>query len=356
MSRSDDRMISLLSQSSLWKENGNQVWLASTLSIFRNIDKFNFPNKLQGSQQKVIVNLLESALLKEGVLKNPLITPAEELDPMGKEYLTEHFLSTTGFYHAHAGEAFAVEKSGNFLATINIGDHLHLTLIDTHGEVEKMWNRLIKIETAIGKAVNFSFSPRFGFLTSDPAECGSAIEIAAYLQLPALIHSEAIDEILSKNSDNSVAITGMHGSPTEVVGDLLLVKNNYTLGTTEEKTLATIENIATKLSVEENSKRQEIKQKGNGEIKDRVSRAYGILLHSYQIEAIEALNAISLVKLGRSLGWVNGISYSELNSLFFNCRRAHLLYRYNGEVAQEELAHKRAEYIHETLMNVKLTV
>lgn len=356
MSSSDEAMVSLLNQSKPWFDNDNEVWLASTLKIFRNIDKFNFPNRLESDKQKIVVNLIDSSLQKEQLLDNPLLISAEELDPLSKEYLSEHFLSTKGFYQTHAGEAFAIEKSGCFLATINIHDHLHLSLIDISGDIEKKWNRLVKIETSIGKTINFAYSPRFGFLTSDPTQCGSAVEIAAYLQLPALIHSEMIDEVLLKNSDNSLSISGIHGSPTDVVGDLLLIKNNYTLGTTEEKVLATIENVATKLTVEENSKRQHIRQEGNSEIKDRVSRAYGILKHSYQIEAIEALNALSLVKLGKDLGWVAGTSCRELNNLFFNCRRAHLLYHYKKEVSQEELPHRRAEYIHESFKNVKLTI
>jgi protein arginine kinase len=78
------------------------------------------------------------------------------------------------------------------------------------------------------------------------------------------------------------------------------------------------------------------------------------LIHSYQIEAVEALNAISLLKLGVDLRWVLGITMEQLNLLFFNCRRAHLLCQFKEKIPQEEILHKRAEFIHKTLKGVEL--
>ncbi|MEI8125333.1 MAG: protein arginine kinase, partial [Parachlamydiaceae bacterium] len=100
----------------------------------------------------------------------------------------------------------------------------------------------------------------------------------------------------------------------------------------------------------------QIKEDKGADFKDKVSRAYGILVHSYQIEVIEALNALSLLKLGVAVGWISGIDNSGINELFFNCRRAHLLYQCKDKLNQEEIPHKRSERIHEALRNVKLLI
>ncbi|MEM1282343.1 MAG: protein arginine kinase [Chlamydiota bacterium] len=356
MSLSNDGAEAHLYLKNPWENNSNQVWLSSTLSIFRNIDKFNFPSKLNTDKQKTIINLASTPLLNYQKLSNPSLIHAEEMDPLDKEYLTEHFLSSEGFYQAHAGEAFVIDRTGKFLATINIHDHLRLTIMDSTGEIENRWNELVELETTLGESLKYSFSQRFGFLTSDPTTCGTGIEITVYLQLPALIHSEVIDDTLSRLVDENVTISGLHGSPTEVIGDILMIKNNYTLGTTDEKTLTTIENVTTKLVVKENSQRAKLKSSDDSEIKDRVSRAFGILMHSYQIDAVEALNALSLIKLGVDLNWITGTSIEELNMLFFNCRRAHLIYQFEKNITQEELLHKRAEYIHNFLKSIELTI
>lgn len=68
--------------------------------------------------------------------------------------------------------------------------------------------------------------------------------------------------------------------------------------------------------IEENSARNVLRSSQSADTKDKISRAYGILTHSYQIDAIEALNAISLLKLGVEMGWVEGINRESINRLF----------------------------------------
>lgn len=347
------RPAQFLSDKKLWHANANKIFLASTVSLKRNIEKFNFPGKLGSDLQKTIISLVSKELMKDPQIKGVVLFPAEKAESFDKEFLMEHFFAKQKVFQAHTGEAFMIDESGSFLALLNIDNHIEFFIIDVMGEMESSWNRLVRIETELGKSIRYAFLPRFGFLTSDPGDSGSAFEATAYLQLTGLIHTGKIDEILESTADESFSITGLQGSPTEIIGDVLVIKNNYTLGMTEETIISSVRSLVTKLTVEEVAERTKIKSESQAEIKDRVSRAFGILVHSYQIEAIEALNAISLVKLGLDLGWFEGITIEELNLLFFNCRRAHLLSQFSSSITSEELSHKRAEFIHKTLERVK---
>lgn len=352
----NNKKTSILSQNKPWSENANSIWLASTIGLSRNIEKFKFPSKLSADRKKQIISLVSKDLLAASGLVQPFLIKAEEIDFQEKEFLSEHFLSLHTYNQAHTGEGFVLDKSGEFIAELNMRDHLHLQLIDCKGELETAWSRLVKIETDVGKTLNYSFLPKFGFLTADPTQCGTALVVNVYLQLPGLIHSGTIDETLEKLADESINIMGIQGSPTEIIGDVIVAQNNYTLGITEENIISSLRNFTTKILVEENSTRSRIKRDDSSDFKDKVSRAFGILIHSYQIEAIEALNALSLLKLGADLKWVSGIGNKELNELFFNCRRAHLLNRFSEKIGQEEILHKRAEYIHKALKNVKVVI
>lgn len=347
---------SLLPQDKPWNNNSNSVWLASTIRLARNIKKFKFPVKLDADRQKQIITVLHKEIIASNSLVNPRLIPAEDLSPMQKDFLVEHFLSQEGFHQAHLGEAFVVEDSGEFLATINVQDHLHLQYLDCSGELESTWNRLVALETQLGKQVTYAFSPRYGFLTSDFRQCGTALLISVFLQVSGLIHAGKIDDVLERLADDSLSITGIQGNPTEIIGDVLMVQNNYTLGLSEESIIANLRSFTTKILLEENGIRSKIIHEESADIKDKVSRAFGILIHSYQIEGIEALNALSLLKLGVELGWVKGITVKEVNTLFFNCRRAHLMRHYDAVIKQEEVLHKRAEFIHSSLKNVQLTI
>jgi len=354
MKRKNDSS-SILLQKKPWTNNKNSIWLASTAKLSRNIENFNFPEKLSGDRCKQIISLVDKEL-PTNFLADPILILADEISPIEKEYLMEHFLASQGLYQAHAGEAFIYDSTGEVLITLNIENHIEFQLTDCNGEIENTWNRLVKIETTLGKSLTYSFSQKYGFLTANPAESGTALVITVFLQPSALIHLGKIDEVLERHADDNLDITGLQGSPTEIVGDILAIRNNYTLGLTEENIISMLRTFTTKLLVEENSTRSHLRQEDHPDLKDKVSRAYGILIHSYQIEAIEALNAISLLKLGADLGWVKGTTPLALNELFFNCRRAHLMSRYKESVEQEQLPHRRTEYIHEALKDVTLAI
>lgn len=339
-----------------WKNNSNNIWMASTISLKRNIEKFNFPKKLNVERKKQIVSLVGKEHLSLESLKNPLLLKADELNILDREYLVEHFLTMNSFHQMGVGEAFMIDESGEILTVFNLSDHLTFMKVFAHNEFERGWNQLMKLETSLGKKFSYSSSQRFGFLTSDFSKCGTALTVASYLQIPALIHTEKIDDFLEAQIDESISITGIQGNPTEIIGDILVIQNEYTLGISEENIFSAVRAFSSRLVSEEKMLRLSFLKTQNPDIMDRVSRAFAVLRHSYQIEAVEALNAISLIKLGLEMGWVDGVTMESLNQLFFTCRRAHLLYQFNGKIAQEEIPHKRAEYIHKALSQMKLLI
>jgi len=347
---------SVLYQNKPWKNNHNSIWLASTINLIRNISNFPFPSKLEKEKRTQIISLLGKNLLHSEKLKNPILIKAEDIGPIEKEYLVEHFLSSQSFQQAHAGEAFILDETGNFLTIINMNNHVQFELIDCMGELETAWNHLTKIEMELGKNIKFAFSPKFGFLTADIAACGTAFFLKAFLQPSALIHCGELDAVLCKIKTDGITLTGLQGDPKEIIGDIYTATNAYTLGLTEENIISSIRLFTTRLIVEENSTRNRLREAKNPAVMDKVSRAYGVLTHSYQIEAVEALNAISLLKLGADLNWLEGVTPSELNRLFFDCRRAHLLAKCEEINKQPEISQKRAEFIHKTLEKAKLKI
>lgn len=340
-----------------WSNNENVIWLASTVSLHRNVEKFSFPGKLDLARRKQIISLVSKDLMKEERLKEPLLLKIEDMTPTEKELFAEHFLTPYNLHQHHSGEAFIVDSGGAFLAAMNLDNHIQFELIDTKGELESSWNQLMKIEMALGKKFNYSFSPRFGFLNADPTLSGTGMILSVFLQPSALIHTNKFHEAMRRLSNDRLTFTGIRGNSEEFVGDVVIVRNNYTLGVSEEDIISTLRLFTTKLLVEESSARSHLKHTEDVELMDKVSRAFGVLIHSYRTETREALNEIGLVKLGVDLGWVEGVTHAELNHLFFHCRRAHLLTSLKDpEIPPEQVPHKRSEFIHKTLKNAKLKI
>ncbi|MCE2984011.1 MAG: protein arginine kinase [Parachlamydia sp.] len=342
-----------------WKSNSNPIWLGSTLTLLRNMEKFNFPAKLTTDRQKQIQALITRNLMESNFFHHPKLVSAEEMQPIEQEYLVEHFLMQESLHQAQGGEAFVIDQSGESLVAINFRNHIMLQKLDIKDDLEGAWDWLFKVENLLSSSASFAFSPKFGFLTADPSQCGTGLVVHIFMHLPALIYTNRLEEVLKKTKEEGVEQAGLHGDPNDLIGDIAAFHNTYTLGLTEENIITMMRTLATKLIVEEKGVRLALRNEQEAslsELKDRISRAYGVLLHSYQIEAVEALKALSLLKLGLDLEWVTGATLPSLNELIFEARRAHLLCHYGKKVSLEDLPHKRADFIHRSLKGMALAI
>jgi len=339
-----------------WETHSHNVWLASTLSVSRNLSKFKFPSKLDKTREQQVLSLIWEGFKSAPQLTNPLLYRSEDIGPLQKEFLLEHYLIPDGFHQAHAGEGFIVDDTAELLAVVNLRDHLQMNVIDTQQEIEKSWNRLVKLEGHLGKSLDFAFNPRFGFLTANPHHSGTGLVVSLYLHIPAMIHTGELSELLEREKDEEVEAVGLQGKTSEMVGDILVAHNTCTIGLTEEYILTTMRMWATRAVVAEISIRKKLMENNNEQIKNKVTRALGLLTHSYQLEVIEALNALSLVKLGVEIGWILAPATLNLNQVLFNCRRAHLVSLSKEAVDIPDLPRRRAEYLHEIASQLTLAI
>lgn len=339
-----------------WENISNPIWLSTTFTLQRNLARRHFPGKMNERQIQQTLSELKELLSKSPQLKNPLFLNAEQVTPLEKEFLFEHFFCQEGFQNTLIGQGFAIDETAHFLAGVNIQNHLQLHLTDSTGSWEQAWNHLDQIEMAIGSGTEYAFSSKFGYLTSDPGLCGTGLTVQAFLHLPALIHTGQLEEALLKQSEEGINYVGMRGTIDELIGDILVVSNLFTLGVNEENILQSIQSVAMRLMALEKAVRSHLQLNDHVEIKDQISRAFGLLLHSYQLQTKEALDALSLIKLGVNLDWISGITDTQINTLFFKCRRAHLLHVL-GETQTSDPQHitrKRAELLHKSMQGVVL--
>lgn len=344
---SDSPLTSLIAP---WNHNNNPIWLATTVRLYRNLEKFKFPHKLEQERKSHILQLASKSALQSAALKNPYLLKAEELTAQQKEFLIEHFLLTEGLHEASNGSGFILDSSGESIILFNIKEHIQIQCTDCSGDIEKSWSKAVAIENKIAENINYAFSPKFGFLTADPLHAGTALTVSAYMHLPALIHKRALNEEKLEGIDTR----GLQGSPDELVGDILVLRNIHTLGLNEESIISNMRASILHLEVAEKDLRSEIKKSQDIHFKDLICRAIGLIQNSYQLDAQEALNTLSLLKLGIELDWVKGMSIEEINTLFFESRRSHLTYLLHTEAAIEDIAVRRAEYLRKKAAKLKI--
>jgi len=339
----------LLSQNPLWGQSDNSIWLSSCFTLSRNLASFPFPPKMTETDEKQLISQLKQTLIKTSPLNEGLHFDIQELSTTEKEALAEHFLIE--------GEAkfYLVDASGSFLVKVQEEDHLSLYCMESASNWTTKWGKLSEVERAIGQIHDFAFSQKFGYLSSDPTLCGTGLTVEAILHIPCLIHLEEIEEILQMALGEDVEATGFGGG-LEYIGDLIVIKNQFTLGVSEDHILDSVHKAGTNLMKLETERRTKLKEEFDPVMRDKISRAYGLLLHSLQLDTKEAFTALSLLKLGIDLQWVDGMTDQEISAIFYRCRRAHLALDSQEDLTPDQLAQKRAEYLKKQCTKLKLTI
>lgn len=336
-----------------WRDNSNPIWLATTLKLYRNVSRYLFPSKLESVRQKQLLDVMAKSLCSIKDLHQAVFLQGDEISSLEKQFLFEHFLFLQGLQEAcHKTEGFIVDDSGKFLAVLNLKDHLQMQLIDCQQDLENGFAEILAIESELGKMFEWAYNTRFGFLTADPRHCGTGLVVRLFLHLPALLTTGDLPGLIE--SSEAVEASGMMGGPlTECVGDIVVVSNRFTLGLSEEEIIRALRLVASRLVAEEKKARQVLMQ--DDALKNRISRAYGLLLHSYQFETEETLSCLSLCKLALDMGFLTGIDHQKLNALFFDSRKAHLL-SLHEETSNEEVTKSRAKLVHDAFAPSSLLI
>lgn len=344
-------LLKLLSKQPLWGQNETPIWLFSRFSLRRNLTDFSFPAKMNDLEKEQLVALLKNTLLRFSSQHFGLSFPSSELSANEKELLSEHFFMDL----EENPDFYLIDPSGPFIIKIQGRDHLTLECFESESNWNTNWQKLSSLEKDIGKTHHYAFDSQFGYLSSDPSLSGTGLKTEAFLHVPCLIHMESLQEILENVLADDVSVSGLYGN-AEFTGDIMAIQNKFTLGVSEDHILDSVHRVATKLMSLEAHKRQKLKRNPDPIMLDKVSRAYGLLLHSFQIELKEAFSALSLLKLGIDLEWVEGMTDQAISAIFCKCRRGHLRFAAKISGAPDEFARQRAEYLKMECKKLKLVI
>jgi protein arginine kinase len=336
------------SDEKLWDQDKESICLASTLKLSRNIESYAFPSKLNEEKRVQVLDILKTTVLDVEDLKKSSFVYANDLEPLEKEFLFEHFFCMEAFQQAHKGEGFVLDPQGKFLGILNVRDHLQLHFIDYQGKLEKSWNKLSEIEESLSKRLKFSFHRKFGYLTSDINHSGTGLSCVVFAHVPALNQSGELKKFLSLNSSEFVCVRSLLGETEGFVGDCLVVSNPFKTAISEEDLIGEIRRFVTKLEVAEKIARRSLKERPSVSVLDSVSRAFGFLNYCCSLGTLEAIEAISLLKLASNLGWISGVTESELAQWMLNCKKGHLLVKQENQESLSDIT--RAEWIKKKLL------
>jgi protein arginine kinase len=234
---------------------------------------------------------------------------------------------------------------------INEEDHLRMQAITCGLELEKTFQLIDDIDTALEAQLDFAFEEELGYLTACPTNVGTGMRASAMVHLPGLVLGEQINQVVNSVNKIGLAVRGLYGEGTEAMGNLFQVSNQTTLGEKEDQIIGRLHKVIETLIQRETQARENLMATKRTTLMDQIGRAYGILTHAYSISSKEALNLISVLRLGIDLGFFPEEGRGIINQLLMETQPAHLQNLSQQKLAAEERDHLRADIVRARLKN-----
>ena len=301
---------------------GDGPVVSSRVRLARNLRGFSFPGWADEEQRREVWKKV-SAVFQS--LETPFLRwDMAETGGLDKEILFER--------HLVSRELAAKDKACGVFVTpdeclsimVNEEDHIRIQSLRPGLDLKGAWEAADRIDDQLEARLDYAFSPKLGYLTSCPSNVGTGMRASVMMHLPGMVLMEEMDPVINGISKIGLAVRGLWGEGTEAAGNMFQVSNQITLGRREEEIVEHLEQIVLELIEHENNARIRLMNDRSLVVEDHVARARGLLASARLMSSGEALNLLSVLRLGIDLGLVGEFTRRDIDRLFIAIQPAHL--------------------------------
>jgi len=343
----------LLNHTSEWLKGtgpNSDIVISSRIRLARNLESFPFPHWANKEQQEGIVRIIEKARNDIGYLKEAVYFKLEELDNIDRQFLVERHLMSIEHSQKVESKGILFDKEEVLSIMINEEDHLRMQVMQSGFNLFEAWNIVNRIDDSLAKELDYAFLSDWGYLTACPTNTGTAMRGSVMLHLPGLVMTGQINRVLAAIAKLSFTTRGLYGEGTQASGNFFQISNQVSLGHSEGEIIENINSLIRQIIDQENQSREAMLSGKRPMLEDRVNRSLGILKSARIISSQEAIELLSMVRLGIDIGIIKDIDRRSVNELFIMTQPAHLQKLENKKLSSQERDVKRANLIRSRIL------
>ncbi len=330
------------------------VVMSSRIRLARNIAGFPFLSKLTKEHAEEIIDLLEESLHRTPALKDVLFIRYHDVTELDKQFLLERHLISREHAMDQGEKAVAVSPNEVVSLMMLEEDHVRLQILQSGLNLTEAWRIIHEVISELEQSIPFSFHAALGYLTACPTNVGTGLRASCMLHLPSLVLTKQLNKVLQALAKMNLATRGLYGEGTQATGNFFQISNQITLGQNEEEIITGLEKVIHQMVSHEKEARAHLLEKRKSKFEDQIWRALGVLKSARVVSSEEAVQLLSLVRLGVDLGFISKLTHRELNRLFLVIQPAHLQKMDGRALGAAERDVRRAEKIREMLTNVPI--
>jgi protein arginine kinase len=323
--------------------------ITSRVRLARNLRRHPFPGWANREQRIAACKVMLPAVESLAPMKDAFSQELGGLNSVQKQVLVERHLISREHAARSDGSAAVIERRQRFSIMINEEDHLRMQSIQAGMKLTECYQSLSELDTALESSLEFAFDAQLGYLTTCPTNLGTGMRASAMLHLPGLVLASQITQVLQAVHKIGLAVRGLYGEGTESLGNFYQISNQSTLGESEEAIIERLDRVIGQVAAHERNAREKLLEDEPGMVADKIGRAYGVLRHAYQIDSKEALNLLSLLRLGAGTGFFPQETVVTCDTLLMDIQPAHLQLHAGRKLSPDERDAIRADVLRERL-------
>ena len=330
----------------------DKIVMSSRVRLARNLRGAAFPGWAKKPERVRVLDQVRAAV--EGVpeMAAAFAVSMENLTALERQILVERHLISREHAAKSAGSGLVLSRDESLCVMINEEDHLRMQSLKPGLQFRQAWAAVDRLDSELERKLDFAFSNELGYLTACPTNVGTGIRVSAMLHLPGLVLGEQINPIIQSVNKLGLAVRGLYGEGTEALGNVFQVSNQMTLGEAELTILERLNKVVLQLIEHEENARGVLMEQKPKMLFNHIGRAYGILANAHNVSSKEAMNLLSLVRLGVELGLFPGVTRAVIDELFIVIQPAHLQKARAEKLSGDERDLLRADLMRERLKNV----
>ncbi|MBU6326028.1 MAG: protein arginine kinase [Verrucomicrobia bacterium] len=349
------RFSTLIKHPADWMVGGDvdtAVVLTSRIRLARNVRLLPFPGWATKDQRRQTMALIQPVVQMMRPMKDAFCQTLSGLTSVQKQVLVERHLISREHAARNEGSAAVIERRQSLSIMINEEDHLRMQSIRPGLNLRVAFDALNDLDDELQESLTFAFDRKLGYLTTCPTNLGTGLRASAMLHLPALVLSEQINQVLNAIGRMGLAVRGLYGEGTESLGNLYQISNQSTLGESEHQIIERLERVIDKVAAHETNARLKLLEDDRLMLHDKIGRSYGILRHAWLIDSKEALNHLSLIRLGANLGFFPHETVRLCDNLLMEIQPAHLQLHSGKKLSPEQRDESRGQIIRTQLQSI----
>ncbi len=291
--------------------------------LARNLKGVPFPDNMDEKSKSELIKKLGEVFTQAGAGGSFTVLWLNDTNRIEARSLVEKHRISPEFAEKETPHAVVLSSDNTISVMLCEEDHLRIQVFGD--DLSQAYKTAYKLEILTDEHFPFAFSEKLGFLTSCPTNLGTGLRASALMHLPGLTETQSIRRLIQQATSTGLAFRGFYGEGTQAAWGYYQISNSVTLGLSEQEIIGSLTDITKQINQAENMAMEKIRKNDAVGFEDRAYRAYGLLTNARRISTNEAMEHLSVLRMGG----IPGIEKNVVDSLSEDIWPAALTMAYN---------------------------